>query len=48
MDRGAPSLRIAIIPGSGTGSLSGIRGEMTLDVGGGRHDYALTYSPSQN
>lgn len=48
MDRGAPSLRIAIIPGSGTGSLSGIRGEMTLDVGGGRHDYALTYNISQN
>jgi hypothetical protein len=48
MDRGAPSLRIAIIPGSGTGALAGIRGEMALDVGGGRHDYALTYSLSTN
>ncbi|WP_416907901.1 MAG: DUF3224 domain-containing protein [Polymorphobacter sp.] len=44
MDKGAPQLSVTIVPGSGTGALAGLRGEMTLDVGGGRHDYVLRYS----
>ncbi|GGI85944.1 hypothetical protein GCM10007973_23170 [Polymorphobacter multimanifer] len=48
MDKGAPDLRVAIVPGSGTGDLAGIRGAMTLDVGGGRHDYILRYSLEAN
>lgn len=41
MNRGAPELLVSIVPDSGTGELSGIAGEMTLIVGGGRHDYRI-------
>jgi hypothetical protein len=48
MDRGTPSQRIAIIPDSGTGALTGLRGEMAINVGGGRHDYTLSYTLPAN
>lgn len=43
MDRGRPSLSLEIVPDSGTGDLTGIRGSMTIDDDGGRHSYTLTY-----
>ncbi len=43
MDRGAPSLSLRIVPDSGTGDLTGIRGSMTIDNDNGGHAYTLTY-----
>ena len=44
MDRGTPSLSIAIVPDSGAGDLAGISGEMTIKIEGGKHFYELTYT----
>ena len=44
MDRGQPSLSIAIVPDSGTGELAGIRGEMGIDITDGQHFYTLKYT----
>lgn len=44
MDGGALSLTIAIVPGSGTGELSGIAGTMNIIVENGKHSYVLDYS----
>lgn len=41
MDQGAADLRIALVPGSGTGAFAGIRGHMILDRSGGGHRYAF-------
>jgi hypothetical protein len=39
MDRGTPSLTIAVVPDSGTGELAGLRGEMEIEIDGGDHSY---------
>jgi hypothetical protein len=44
MDRGAPSLTITVVPDSGTGALAGLVGTMTIDITGGKHHYAMTYT----
>lgn len=44
MDRGSPSLRVSVVPDSGTDGLSGISGEMTIDNSGGVHTYTLAYT----
>ncbi|MCC5981067.1 MAG: DUF3224 domain-containing protein [Oceanicaulis sp.] len=44
MDAGAQSLSITIVPGSGTGDLSGIAGEFLLDIVEGVHNYTLEYT----
>ena len=43
MERGKPALTITVIPDSGTGDLTGIAGEMTIDAAA-NHAYVLTYS----
>ncbi|MGH1491824.1 MAG: DUF3224 domain-containing protein [Acidimicrobiales bacterium] len=44
MNRGDPSLDIAIIPDSGTEGLTGISGQMSIDVDAeGNHVYQLDY-----
>lgn len=43
MDAGSEELRIRIVPGSGTGELSGIRGQMLIRREDGKHYYTLTY-----
>lgn len=43
MNRGAPDLRIRIIPDSGTGDLEGITGSMRIEIDDGRHSYELEY-----
>lgn len=43
MDVGSEELRIGIVPGSGTGELSGIRGQLSIRREGGKHYYTLTY-----
>ena len=45
MDKGAPDLKISVIPDSGTGDLTGLAGTMTIDIQpGGKHFYAFTYT----
>lgn len=43
MERGAPSLRVSVVPDSGTGELAGIKGELTIQIEQGRHDYGFEY-----
>ena len=43
MTRGAPDLRIAVVPDSGTGELEGISGTMTIVIEGGTHSYGFDY-----
>ena len=44
MDRGTPSLTITVVPDSGTGDLSGLRGEFKIQITGGKHLYEFAYS----
>jgi hypothetical protein len=45
MDKGAPDLKITVVPDSGTGELTGLTGTMTIDIQpDGKHFYALTYA----
>jgi hypothetical protein len=44
MDKGAQDLLITIVPGSGTGDLTGIAGVFHLTIEGGEHRYDLEYS----
>jgi Protein of unknown function (DUF3224) len=50
MDQGAPMLNIIVVPGSGTGDLSGISGTMKIRIESGKHfydfDYTLPAAPS--
>jgi len=43
MNRGASQLSIAIVPDSGTDELTGIAGEMLLDISTGVHHYQFNY-----
>jgi hypothetical protein len=36
--------QVLVVPGSGTGALAGIDGEMTIRIEGGVHRYELTYT----
>jgi len=42
MTKGAPDMRVFIVPGTGTGALAGITGMMTIRSDGG-HNYDLDY-----
>jgi hypothetical protein len=44
MNRGAPSLQIAVVPDSGTGALRGIRGTMGIEIVEGKHYYDFEYA----
>ena len=44
MERGKPSLTIAIVPDSGTGGLAGISGRLLIEITGGKHFYELEYT----
>ena len=43
MDRGTPSLALAVVPDTGTGQLSGLRGRMAIEIVDGKHFYTLDY-----
>jgi len=44
MTAGVPYMNIVVVPGSGTGALSGIAGRMTIDIAaGGAHSYRFEY-----
>ncbi len=44
MDRGTPSLTVAVVPDSGTDALAGLRGTLAIDIVDGRHFYTFDYS----
>lgn len=44
MDRGQPSLAIAVVPDSGTGALAGLSGRMTIRVEGHQHFYDFEFT----
>jgi hypothetical protein len=43
MTRGAPELKVAVVPDSGTGELAGISGTMKIDIVEGKHNYEFLY-----
>ena len=46
MDAGATELSIVVVPGSGTGELTGLAGTFELKIEGGEHRYDLSYTLS--
>jgi hypothetical protein len=44
MVRGAPTLKVTVVPDSGTGELVGIAGTMTIVIADGKHSYDFAYS----
>ena len=44
MDRGTPTLNISVVPDSGTGELSGLRGQMNIIIAEGKHSYSFDYT----
>ena len=45
MSKGSPSLAISVVPGSGTGDLVGISGNMKINIApDGKHSYDLEYA----
>lgn len=43
MDRGTSSLVLTVVPDSGTGELTGLRGAMTIEIDNGKHSYTMDY-----
>jgi hypothetical protein len=44
MHKGATTLDVTVVPGSGTGELAGIGGAMTMVIEGRQHSYEFTYT----
>ena len=44
MNRGAPSLSLAVVPDSATGGLEGLAGRMAIDIVDGKHFYTFDYT----
>jgi hypothetical protein len=44
MNRGTPELRIAVVPDSGTGQLTGLSGTMNIKIADGKHSYDFEYT----
>lgn len=44
MDRGAQQLSITVVPDSGTGELTGLRGQFSIQIEGGVHRYRFEYT----
>ena len=44
MTRGAPQLRITVVPDSGTEDLAGLAGTMTITIADGKHSYVFDYT----
>ena len=43
MERGTPSLALTVVPDTGTGQLSGLRGRMAIEIVEGKHFYTFDY-----
>ena len=44
MTRGVPELSVTVVPDSGTGELTGLTGEMQIQMPGGKHFYEFSYA----
>lgn len=44
MKRGVPQLSITVVPDSGGGQLTGLSGEMNINIEGGKHSYEFEYT----
>lgn len=44
MNRGAPTLRVTVVPDSGADGLQGLSGSLTIDIVEGKHLYTFDYS----
>lgn len=44
MNKGASELKVQIVPDSGTDALTGISGQMHIDIAEGRHSYRFSYT----
>lgn len=44
MNRGVLELSVTVVPGSGTGELSGLSGKMTIHIAAGKHSYGFDYA----
>src|SRR5262245_61586314 len=44
MNRGDGELTVIVAPDSGTGDLTGLKGEMAIIIAGGKHSYEFEYS----
>jgi hypothetical protein len=44
MTRGTGALNIIVVPDSGTGELSGLSGNLSIDISDGKHAYVLEYT----
>jgi hypothetical protein len=43
MTRGAPQLAVTVVPDSGTDQLTGLSGQMTIQIADGKHSYEFRY-----
>ena len=43
MDRGKPSLSLTVVPDSGSDALTGLRGNIAIDIVDGKHYYTFDY-----
>jgi len=44
MEQGKFNLTVTVVPGSGTGDLTGIAGSMTIIIAAGKHSYTFDYT----
>jgi hypothetical protein len=44
MDKSGQKMSIMVVPGSGTGELTGIAGTFTIVIAGGQHSYDMEYT----
>ena len=44
MTRGAGALNIVVVPDSGTGELTGLSGNLSIEITGGKHGYVFEYA----
>ena len=44
MSRGNPALAISVVPDSGTGELTGLCGDMKINIADGKHSYEFEYT----
>jgi hypothetical protein len=44
MDQRGRKMSVIVVPGSGSGELTGISGTLTIDIANGQHSYDLSYT----
>lgn len=44
MDKNGPKMTVEVVPGSGTGELTGIAGTFVITIANGQHSYDLDYT----